>query len=232
MTFLQEQAGWSWHSLIACHVGRLVILPTRLAFTIVPIDEIQAGLIPMTIARVLLMQLIVAYSLSIAASAAPLDKDACEQLKTDLAAMSAVKDHIAKGPEWGKANLSAEQIRNVERYIQMEEQIAFRCIVRKAPVEAAATKAPRPKVKKAGKGPDAAEVDGAAAKAQDAPVKASAAPRPKVAPKPQAEQQGSGVEAVAGKATPPPARKTAPKPKANDAFVPPASGAALPPAKQ
>lgn len=178
----------------------------------------------MTIARVLLAAAFTGV-LSHAGSATPLDKETCEQIKTELVAMGAVKDHIAKGPEWGKANLSAEQLKNVERYIQLEEQVAFRCVVRKPPVEAAAAKAPRPKANKAAaKSSDGVEKDADAVK--EAPVK-TAAPKPKPKPKvaPPSDQQGSiGAEPIAGKATPPPAKKApAPKPKVNDAFVPPGS---------
>lgn len=38
-----------------------------------------------------------------------------------------VGKHLAKGPEWAKANLSEEQIKKVKLLIAAKEAIAFRC---------------------------------------------------------------------------------------------------------
>jgi len=143
------------------------------------------------------------------AFAAPLDKDACEKLKAEQAGMAQAKDHLAKGPEWGKANLTADQLKAVQRYIEVEEQIAFRCVQRKVPEHVA--KAPRAKAK-AAKGQ--AESEGSEQEAPKQPV-----PRKKQA----ASTAGTGGEA-AQKPAVGPARKSAPvaKPKTNDAYSPPA----------
>ncbi len=68
--------------------------------------------------------------LSQPASAAPkLDKETCEQLRTDQAKFiqSGILADLQRGPEWAKTNLAAERIREIELFISLDEQIKFGC---------------------------------------------------------------------------------------------------------
>ena len=62
-------------------------------------------------------------------SAARLDKSACNVLNAELAGMVAtgVRADMEQGPEWAKANLPREKLRNIYRLIELEEQLEFRC---------------------------------------------------------------------------------------------------------
>lgn len=64
-----------------------------------------------------------------AASAEPLAKEECDKLQAEQGALTSagVHDQLVRGAEWGKANLSLLQLKNVERYIELEEQLSFRC---------------------------------------------------------------------------------------------------------
>jgi hypothetical protein len=61
--------------------------------------------------------------------AEPLAKEECDKLQMEQTALTAsgVREHLGRGPEWGKANLSPAQLKSVERYIALEEQLSFRC---------------------------------------------------------------------------------------------------------
>jgi hypothetical protein len=61
--------------------------------------------------------------------AAPLDPAACEAVRSEhaLLAEGGVTQIIAKGPEWGKANASKSDLVRVARWIELEEQLTFRC---------------------------------------------------------------------------------------------------------
>lgn len=168
--------------------------------------------------------LVVLLLLPPAASAAPLDKETCEKIKAEQATLTSAKESMAKGAEWGKANLSKEKLQEIQKYIQNEEQIAFRCVERK-PVEAAA-KAPRPKSKAKAK-----DAEAQAAENGDPGTKAQAAakPRAKLVPvPPPAKAVEDSVDAGKPKTATPP-KRTAAKPKSNDAYVPAQSGDAAAP---
>ncbi len=64
--------------------------------------------------------------------AAPLDAATCGQLKGEQVRMeqSGVRDRMAKGPSWAKANLAADKIDEVRRLIELDEQLLFRCSTR------------------------------------------------------------------------------------------------------
>lgn len=64
-----------------------------------------------------------------AAAAAKLDKETCQQFKTDQVKFiqSGILADLQRGPEWGKANLSADRLREIELFIQLDEQIKFAC---------------------------------------------------------------------------------------------------------
>lgn len=63
------------------------------------------------------------------ALAASLPKKACKALRsehTELANRDAAK-HFAKGPKWAVANLNGSQLSDVRQYIEIYEQLLFRC---------------------------------------------------------------------------------------------------------
>ena len=68
---------------------------------------------------------------ALAASSAKIDKDTCEQLKAEQAkfVQTGIMADIEKGAAWGKANLSAERLREVEHFIMLDEQLKFGCRV-------------------------------------------------------------------------------------------------------
>ena len=61
--------------------------------------------------------------------AEPLAKEECDKLQAEQTALTAagVREQLGRGAEWGKANLSPAQLKSVERYIVLEEQLSFRC---------------------------------------------------------------------------------------------------------
>lgn len=64
------------------------------------------------------------------AFAAPkLDKETCDQLKGEQAKFmeSGIVEDLQKGPAWGKANLTAERLREIEHFIMLDEQLKFGC---------------------------------------------------------------------------------------------------------
>lgn len=63
------------------------------------------------------------------AAAEPLSPDVCETLRRDLAELESgpAAANAARGPEWGKANLSPDEIKLVARLISLRESVLFRC---------------------------------------------------------------------------------------------------------
>jgi hypothetical protein len=62
--------------------------------------------------------------------AAPkLDKETCDQLKTEQAtfAASGIAADFEKGPVWANANLAPDRLRELEHYILLDEQLKFGC---------------------------------------------------------------------------------------------------------
>jgi hypothetical protein len=146
-----------------------------------------------------------------AAWAAPLDEAACTQLKEEHAqlAKGGTKADLDKGPAWAKANLTPERLKEVERYIAVEEQLLFRCPQPK-PAREAATGEPLPKHKRArtktGGTDDDTETGDPATPAPKASAKAAAA---------------KDKEATRTPTPPAKSASSAPKSKTNDAYVPP-----------
>jgi hypothetical protein len=70
-----------------------------------------------------------AIALCPALEAAPLDKNACARLSQDLQDLKSldVDKLMEKGPNWAAANLSASDLGLVRDYIDLDEQIKFRC---------------------------------------------------------------------------------------------------------
>lgn len=58
-----------------------------------------------------------------------LDKSTCEQLHAEQTKFieSGILKDLERGAEWGKTNLPAEKLREVEHYILLDEQIKFGC---------------------------------------------------------------------------------------------------------
>lgn len=137
--------------------------------------------------------------------AAPLDAATCGQLKGEQVRMEqgGVRDRMAKGPSWAKANLAADKIDEVRRLIELDEQLLFRCSTRnlvELPAEADAEPAAAP--------PGANEdgKDAATPKADAAPPAGQKKPATKSAP-------GEPAKAPAVKAAPKDTAKTAPAKK-------------------
>lgn len=157
--------------------------------------------------------------LPLAAQAVPLPPEDCEKLTQEHGALAVatIKERMAQGPAWGKANLSSSQLKEIERYIQLEEQLLFRCGQAKArsalPVAEEDAVAPPPKPAENGAGKAATAASG------DAPAPA---PKPKAAKKAAAKP---AVEATPSPDPAVPAKQPRPKPKAkvDDAFRPEAA---------
>lgn len=58
-----------------------------------------------------------------------LDSDTCAQLRAEEKKFrqTGILNDMGKGPEWAKANLSAERLREVQHYIELDEQVQFGC---------------------------------------------------------------------------------------------------------
>lgn len=170
-----------------------------------------------------------------AAEAARLDKDACEALKTEHANLvgAGVRDQMAKGPEWAKANLPRDALAGIRRLIEVEEQIAFRCERPRPAV--VTTAAPAEGEEPAQSGP--AHKPAAKAAAVPAEPASEAAPAPtkkKRKPKPPAEAAAPAEAPAepAAEAAPHPAQKKKTAKKPADAYVPPAAAPDPAPASQ
>lgn len=66
---------------------------------------------------------------SVAVPAAPLDGAVCRDLDAQQKQfeLTGIKDDLAKDPAWAKANLSAGRLEAVKQYIEVKEQVSFRC---------------------------------------------------------------------------------------------------------
>jgi len=63
------------------------------------------------------------------ATKAKLDSDTCAQLRAEEKKFrqAGILSDMSKGPEWAKANLSAQRLREVQHYIELDEQVQFGC---------------------------------------------------------------------------------------------------------
>lgn len=63
------------------------------------------------------------------ASAAPLDEESCQRLRTEKEALSVlgIDKYFEHGAEWVKTNLTAADYNLVKRYVNVFEQLKFRC---------------------------------------------------------------------------------------------------------
>lgn len=143
----------------------------------------------------MLLSFVAAFAPLPSAWALPLAPEACERARNEQTELSSkgVAVDVAKGGEWGRANLDGTRLAQVARWIELEEQILFRC--------------PRPPIEaKADPGSDETKT-----KATDGAAK----------PKSNASEKSSRKQAEEKK--PAPAAKAKPKPKPrDDAYIPPA----------
>ncbi|HEY7643736.1 MAG TPA: hypothetical protein VH858_01740 [Hyphomicrobiales bacterium] len=63
------------------------------------------------------------------AAATPLDEESCKKLQTERQGLAVlgVDKNLEKGADWAKANLKAADINLVKRYLELYEQLKFRC---------------------------------------------------------------------------------------------------------
>jgi hypothetical protein len=166
-----------------------------------------------------------------AAGAAPLDEEACNTLEQERAGLitAGANQDLAKGAEWGRANLNQERLARVQRLIEIDGQLAFRCGQAKAAAAPPAAKESENKTAAPGaKAPVPAKKAPAAAGTAAAQPKA-AAPAPKAAAKapPAPKPPASAAPKTAAPAAKPADPKAA-RPKPNDAYVPPPKQEQLP----
>jgi hypothetical protein len=79
--------------------------------------------------RIYLSHLLPALLAAWPATAAPLDPQACNTLKSEHQGLVAAgaKTDMEKGPQWAKSNLQPDRMNAIERLIAVEEQLSFRC---------------------------------------------------------------------------------------------------------
>lgn len=145
-------------------------------------------------ARVILSLAVIIAPLSMA-WALPMAPEACDRARSEQAVLSSqgVASEVAKGGDWGRANLGPDRLAQVARWIELEEQILFKCP--RPPIEAKANPAagdanskaaadgndkPSQDGKSARTKPDAGEAKPASTKTEKAP-----AVKPKPKPKPR-----------------------------------------------
>ena len=169
-----------------------------------------------------------AVSILLAASSAhavQLDTTACDQLKQELGALekSGARVNFDKGAAWAKANLTKDQLSQVEKLIDTEAQYLFRCPQPKRKLDPAIEA-----VMENGTGSDP---DPDAVKTEAKPKPVAAVPATKTAPpKPKSKPTAEAAPVTGtGEASPPPKpKRAAVKPKPADAFTSETAGKTAP----
>lgn len=149
------------------------------------------------------------------AQGAPLPREDCDKLASERSALTAggIPERMAKGPAWARTNLPSAKLAEIERFIMIDEQLAFRCGMSRIKLEILDEDQPGDGDTKK---PAAPGKEGPAAKAAPpkapagAPAKKPAGAAPK-APSPVLKPPASAATAPAP-STPKP--KPKPKPKA------------------
>ena len=133
------------------------------------------------------------------AASAPLDKDACAKLALDMQNMKMleVDKLMENGPAWAASHLSAEDLSLVRQYIDLDEQLKFRC---SAPSSLVHLKHLDDEDEENGAAKQADSADGEAKKDQAGDAQEEDAPKPAPAAKQKA------AKAPAKKNPPPPPR--------------------------
>ncbi len=181
------------------------------------------------------------------AGAVPLDAETCGKLNGERVQLEfqGAGTNMAKGPEWAKANLSADAVKQVLRLIDVEALLLFRCTgpnLVNLPAEPDPDPASTPDAAKAD-GNDAAKAEAPAkTKPKSDPAKKAAAVPPKAndgkadvpagkakkgtdakagAPSDAKKAPAKPAKQEPGKAAAKPADKSKGKAKADDAYRPP-----------
>lgn len=154
------------------------------------------------------------------ARAEPLPPETCEVLRSEATLLEGggAGANIERGAEWGKTNLSPEQIRYVARLIALREQINFRCrpAMKEIPTPPLPPPPPEPAAIDPDKVPPPARPERAEAGKPQKPAMAS-------------PKDGSKDGARAAPAAKPSASRAPSAPSRDDAYKPPsASGAVTP----
>jgi len=74
-------------------------------------------------------------AMPVSAFAKPLEYDYCQELKTEQRTLrnKGVEVNMRRGTDWAKANLTDEDLSRIRRYLTVEEQIQFRCGIKRKP---------------------------------------------------------------------------------------------------
>jgi hypothetical protein len=159
------------------------------------------------------------------ARAAQLPPDVCEQLKTELASLTAagVPKQLEQSPKAANRQLTVEQRSDITRYIKVEQQVLFRCPRPPAPPDPLGGLAVAVDPNEQGEVTDGTDivlprgmpVPKKVKAADGAAVKSNAKPAPKPATKTAAVDGAIATPKPKSVAAKPPA-----KPKQADAFMP------------
>jgi len=157
--------------------------------------------------------------------AAKLDKNTCNELSAELASATAagVKGDMERGPEWAKSNLPPERLASIQRLIDVQEQLQFRCGIRpkgspaKPDAPGGTDDTPGVKVEAPASKPDAQKLDGKAGSTATPPAREKRLQAAPVAPKsmivpPAATAKSADAPPAATAATAPPAAPATAKP--------------------
>ena len=189
----RQASGTGTHGLGAAHRLEMQGMRPRMAAVLLCV----AGLAPAT-----------------GAQAGILDTESCRRNKAehDTLGGSGLREMMAKGPEWGKANLTRERVEQIRRFLALEEDIRFRCPLGKARPELEAAES------------EAGSTTALQPNEQEPAAKALPAAKPARKTKPPAREgsgDAAGVQTSGGsaEAKAPPAAKPAAKkkPSATDA---------------
>jgi hypothetical protein len=156
--------------------------------------------------------------------AGQLPPEVCQQLKTELASLTAagVPAQLEQSPKTASRQLTVEQRSDITRYIKVEQQVLFRCPRPPAPVEANGGLAVAIDPNEQGEVTDGTDIVLPRGMPVSKKVKAADGTAVKAAAKP-APTAATKTAAVDGPAAPKPkpaAAKPPAKPKQADAFVP------------
>lgn len=158
-----------------------------------------------------------------AAAAEPFDKTTCAALVEEQSKLE--KDGVIadreRGPEWAKANLSAERVRVILHSIEVDEQLMFRCRIGGLTVAAKRAGEQADKIELNPNDPDAKQTKNAPGE-KKAPARKSRH-KNKTAPKSEA-----AADTAPEKPRKPVRHRKRAKPKHNDAYSPTASTSAAP----
>lgn len=79
--------------------------------------------------RTIVLAALFAVPLHAHATQAKIDADTCSSLRLEQIKFrqSGILDDLSKGADWAKANLSADRLREIEHYMQLDEQVKFGC---------------------------------------------------------------------------------------------------------